>query len=178
MVNLGVPVPNSDAFLRAAYRNLEFEGSLLFVGSQEVRNLSQASWLEQAQKLNAESVFFVQDNPTAIFFKLDKNLDTETAIIEEEIRQLYLKVWNTSRLPIFFITLPTELRVYSAFQKPLQEEEWFEEDRWLERVQDIALIAETFADFSRPSLESGYIFERRQKEFDQDNRVDSTGLTQ
>lgn len=134
-------------------------------------NLSQIGWLKQARQLGAETIFFVDDFPTVLFFKHDTNLDADTTAIEEDIRQLFLRVWNTSRVPLFFVALPGELRVYSAYQKPTRADEWSREDRWLKRIETIAQVIE-LAEFSRPQVESGQLFQQRSSDFKLENRVD------
>ena len=63
--------------------------------------MSQIGWIEQARKLGADAIYFVEDYPTVLFFKLDNVLEADTQEYEEKIRELYLKVWNTGRVPYF-----------------------------------------------------------------------------
>ncbi len=164
-------------FLQTAYKELEFETGM---GCYQITDavsppgdLAQVSWFEQAHRLGAKAIFFVGDYPTVLFFELDVELNADTEAIEEEIRQLHLKVWNTSRVPLFFVALPGELRIYSAYQKPVRyTEEWRSEERWLERVKNITQVAETLQEFSRAEIESGQLFQQRSKDFDRENRVD------
>lgn len=168
---------NPDDFLQEVYKKLEFENT---IGCYKVadsaflpRDLAHKSWLDKARKLGAEAIFFVSDYPTALFFKLDIDLGAETKTTEEKIRQLHLKVWNASRIPLFFVALPGELRVYSAYQKPIHDlEEWSSDERWLNRVETITQVAELLQEFSRSELESGHLFQKRSKDFDRENRVD------
>ena len=171
---LDAAATHSNDFLRAAYRVLDFESGVQFLDQENTSNPTKASWVEQARKLNADAIFFVQDNPTALFFKLDQDITENDQAVEEKVYSLYLKIWNTSRIPLFFIALPTELRVYSAFKTPVKKDEWLgsASDRWLARVQETTMIAEKFDEFSRSKLESGYLFQKRQRDFDQDSRVD------
>jgi len=134
-------------------------------------NLSQIPWLEQARHLGAESIFFVDDYPTVLFFRHDAALHADTGEIEEQIYQLFLRVWNTSRVPLFFVALPGEIRVYNAYQKPLKPDEWLLTDRWLKRIQSLTELAE-LSEFSRAQVESGQLFQQRSGTFDRQNRVD------
>ncbi len=168
---------NSDNFLQKVYKELEFETGIgyyqLTDSASQPDDLAKVSWFEQAQKLGAKTIFFAGDYPTVLFFELDSKLGADTETIEEEIRQLHLNVWNTSRVPLFFVALPSELRVYSAYQKPIPNtEEWSSEDRWLKQVENITQVAETLQEFSRSEIESGRLFQQRHKDFDRENRVD------
>ncbi len=87
--------------------------------------------------------------------------------------ELHLKVWNTSWIPAFFVALPTELRIYSAYQKPVKDlTEWMSERRWLERASDVTKVVEKFNAYARPEFESGRVFQQKGDEFNRDNRVD------
>jgi len=177
---------SSDELLTTVYRALEFEsgtGWFQFADSSRQPNLTQIGWYKQADKLNkadnrfkADAIFFVRDYPTVLFFKLDFHPDTDTELIEEELRQLHLKVWNTSRIPLFFVAFPGELRIYSAYQKPVRNlETWRSEDRWLKQVKIITQVAEAveaLKEFSRPAVESGHLFQNKSKDFERENRVD------
>ena len=161
--------------LEEVYEQLEYksgQGYCSLAGdSENSLNLSQIGWLKQARQLGAETIFFVDDFPTVLFFKHDINLDADTTAIEEDIRQLFLRVWNTSRVPLFFVALPGELRVYSAYQKPTRADEWSREDRWLKRIETIAQVME-LAEFSRSQVETGQLFQQRSSDFKLENRVD------
>jgi len=166
-----------DDFLQEAYKGLEFETGIgyyqLTDSASQPDNLAKVSWFEQAQKLGAKTIFFAGDYPTVLFFELDIEFNADTEAIEEEIRQLHLKVWNTSRVPSFFVALPGELRVYSAYQKPIRDtKEWTSEERWLKQVKDVTQVAEALQEFSRSEIESGRLFQQRHKDFDRENRVD------
>ncbi|MBN2004430.1 MAG: N-6 DNA methylase [Anaerolineae bacterium] len=168
-------------FLNVIHRELGFMAG---VGYYQItpemslpNELTHASWIAQAQKLGAEAIFFVDDYPAVLFFKLDEILGADTTEQEEQIRQLYLKVWNTSWVPLFFIALRGEFRVYSAYQQPQQKEAWQSEERWLKRVQTITQIAELVGEFSRAEVESGRLFKRRADDFNRENRVDQCLLS-
>ncbi len=166
---------NADNLLQEAYEQLEFktsEGWYRITDPTIQLDLAQIGWFEQARQLGAETVFFVQDYPVVLFFKLDLNLGTDTEKIEDEIRKLFVKIWNTGRAALFFVALPDELRVYSAYQKPVQDlQEWRSKRRWLERVKTIAQVAE-LQEFSRPAIESGHLFKQRARDFKREDRVD------
>lgn len=166
---------NSSSYLHEVYEKLEFQvgaGFYLLTKSNIQPSLSHIGWIEQARKLEADAIFFVGDYPAVLFFKLDENIEADTQNYEERIRNLYLQVWNTSRVPLFFVALPFEIRVYSAYQKPLDLNEWQSEDRWLGKVQVITRLAEEWQPFSRSEVESGRLFQTNQKSFRAEDRVD------
>ena len=162
-------------FLEEVYDRLDFRSGHgyypLSTNSSQLPNLSQINWLDQARQLGAETIFFVEDFPTVLFFKHDADLDADTNEIDEQVHQLFLQVWNTSRVPLFFLALPGELRVYSAYQKPTRQDEWLVENRWLKRIETITQVME-LAEFSRPQVESGNLFQQRRSDFKRENRVD------
>lgn len=173
---LSPPLESTEDFLREVATRLGFttgEGWYALDDLGVGVDISKAGWLEQARELNAKAIFFVRDSPTALFFQLDADLGAETADTEEQIRTLHLEVWNTSWIPLFFVALPGELRVYSAHQKPIRDSEtWNTEERWLARVSELSLIAEKLRDFSRANIETGEVFRTRKHDFNRENRVD------
>lgn len=173
-----MPTNNHD-FIKKVYNELEFEagaGCYQLADSALQPDLAQTSWFKQARELNAQAIFFVHDYPTVLFFQLDDDLTADTEAIEDKIRELHLKVWNTSRVPLFFVALPGELRVYSAYQTPVRSrEEWRAEKRWLESVKTTIQVSEAIEalrEFSRPAIESGHLFRKMKNVFDRENRVD------
>ena len=166
---------DSSLYLQEVYEKLEFQvgaGFYSLTNFNSQPDLSQIGWIEQARKLGADAIFFVGDYPAVLFFKLDDTLEADTQEYEERIRTLYLQVWNTSRVPLFFVALPFEIRVYSAYQKPVDASEWQSNDRWLGKVQTISQVAKEWQDFSRAEIESGRLFQTRQKSFRAEDRVD------
>lgn len=171
---VGTHMISANDFLEKVYEQLDYksgEGYYPVANPLNQPNLSQMSWFDQARQLGAETIFFVNDFPTVLFFKYDTQLDADTAQIEEDIHQLFLKVWNTSRVPLFFVALPGELRVYSAYQMPVKHDKWVKDEYWLKRIKTITDIAELMG-FSRPQVESGQLFQENEKAFNRENRVD------
>jgi hypothetical protein len=167
---------DSSLYLQEVYEKLKFQVGAGFYSLTDLDiqlGLSQIGWIEQARKLGADAIYFVGDYPAVLFFKLDNVLEADTQDYEAKIRELYLKVWNTSRVPLFFVALPFEVRVYSAYQKPIQNViEWQAEDRWLGRVKDITRLLTELQTFSRSEVESGRIFQTQGRNFSSEDRVD------
>ena len=117
---------SSDTLLPQLYEQLDFETGIGFYRLPELPpefELNQRSWFEQVRRLGADAIFFVGDFPTVLFFKFDIDLAADSEAIEEQIHKLYIKVWNTGRVAVMFVTLPAELRVYSVYQKPVKDAE-------------------------------------------------------
>ena len=170
---------NSDTLLQQLYTQLDFETGVGFYRLPDAvpsSDLSHKSWFEQARRLGADAIFFVGDFPTVLFFKFDADLAADPEVIETQIHDLYIKVWNTGRIAVIFVALPGELRVYSVYQKPVKDvETWQTEQSWLERVQlavHITELAEQLFEFSRPEIESGHLFHKRKQAFKREHRVD------
>ncbi|MGB6874029.1 MAG: N-6 DNA methylase [Dehalococcoidia bacterium] len=162
-------------FLNAVYRELKFEtGKGYFRLADEIKtpSLLQLNWIDQARLLDADSIFFVGDYPTVLFFNLDVNLSNDSTEIEDKIRELHVKIWNTNLIPLFFVALPGEIRIYSAYQRPARDvDTWLASIRTLERIRQISDLIQIW-DYSRPVIESGLIFDRKRGSFDRRNRVD------
>lgn len=168
---------DSDLYLQEVYEKLEFQigaGFFSLSDSDNRINLGQIGWIDQVRKLEgADAIYFVGDYPAVLFFKLDNLLENNSKEYEEKIHNLFIKVWNISRVPIFFVALPFEIRIYSAYQKPIQDlNEWQAEDRWLGRVKDIAQLLTELKEFSRSEVESGRVFQIKKKNFHSEDRVD------
>jgi type I restriction-modification system DNA methylase subunit len=149
-----------EEFLSAAYDQLEYRAALGFYTPTEHPSavskrdiVEKFGWLKLAADLKADRLFFVNNYPVVLFFKLD-------TIDENKIRELHIKVWNMSRAPFFFVALPGELRLYSAYQEPIRDlDQWTSEQRWLKRVEEITKIAEELKDFSRSEIETERAFQ-------------------
>ncbi len=161
---------SSDEFLNAAYQKLDYKSGLGFRAPSDRPSQTpkddikrKFEWLRLATALGADKIFFVEDYPVVLFFKMD-------IIDEEKIRQLHIKTWNMSRAPFFFVALPGELRVYSAYRKPVQKlDDWTNEDQWLNRVTEITRVAEVLKEFSRSEMESerAFKFVKREERADE-----------
>lgn len=170
---------NSNKLLQQLYKKLDFETGVGFYRLPDApppSELTHKSWFEQARRLGADAVFFVGDFPTVLFFKCDENLAVDSEAIETYIHELYIKVWNTGRVALIFVALSGELRVYSAYQKPVKDlEAWQIKQRWLEQIKittQVTELAEQLLEFSRAEVESGHLFHTRKQAFKREHRVD------
>ncbi|HEV59139.1 MAG TPA: hypothetical protein ENN87_16845, partial [Phycisphaerales bacterium] len=69
-------------------------------------------WPSRRSIPDVDAALFVGKNPLAYFSRLSE-LDPE------KIRQLHKNVWSQSKVPLLFVTLPHEIRVYNAYESPI-----------------------------------------------------------
>ena len=135
--------------LDAAYKHLGYaEGDLLDAvdsPSEELTSedwLNKGEWLSLAKNVDAEKVFFVDNNPVIIFATSGSNKQ------KERFRQ----IWNMARPPLLFLASPGELGVYNLNHGPARDPEDWEETlakRQLKKAQTIKEVSEKLQRFSR-----------------------------
>lgn len=107
-------------------------------------------WLNLANSLDAESVFFVENEPVLVLANLPEG--TEEA-------EFFNRIWCMARPQILFLAREGELAVYKLSAPPVGKDEAARSDvRLLELVQSVADISDKLADFRRESIESGNLF--------------------
>ena len=103
-----------------------------------------------------DQVYFIQDIPLAYFTQLrDYSSD--------ELLTLYRRVWSQSKVPLLYVILPTEIRVYNSYAEPPRTaEELKASDRLLKSLQQLVDIETTRQEirrqlegYERLSLETG-----------------------
>ena len=113
-------------------------------------------WLLLAERVNADRVFFVNDDPVLVFSSLPCGSD------EADVLDCYRRTWSLARPRCLFLAIGGELRVYSlaspppapgSSQKPLKP---------LHVVNRAADVGDRLAQFHRARLESGATFEDSQ----------------
>lgn len=60
-----------------------------------------------------EAIYFTGEHPL-VYFKTLHNFDPES------IKGLHRKIWNQGRVPLMFISTPTEIRIYNCYNEPLK----------------------------------------------------------
>jgi len=158
--------------LQQAYKELDFDSSedLFELDKNKPEKLNKRIWFDLAKDLGAKAIYFVKDHPTILFFKIESNKFNDHEI-EERIQEIFLKVWNACEIPLFFVELPTEIRIYNAFQKPVHPDEWSEKDRWLKKIKNMKELLKLNSTLSRAEVETGRIFNRF-KEINYMSKVD------
>ena len=132
--------------LDAAYKRLGYaEGDLLDAADSPSDFTSEdwinkGEWLALAKDVEAEKVFFVDNNPVIIFATADSNKQ------QERFRQ----IWNMARPPLLFIASPGELAVYNLNHGPAREpKDWEDtlEKRRLGMAEKIAEVSKKLQEF-------------------------------
>jgi len=162
--------------LEAAYKELAYAGSEDFFDSDtntvalsESDCIEKGDWLKLAKEVKAEKVFFINNNPVAVFARHDSD-DITT------LRKLYNNIWCMARPRFVFLAKPGELAVYDLAWKPSQtDKEWLKskKKRALAVAENAEQVASELKKFHREQLESGRLFEDNEIRFgDIRNRAD------
>lgn len=144
--------------LNILYKELDFQSGGLFSASAAPSSFTPADWLEKgewlaaAKRAGAEKLFFVKNNPVAVFCKCG-------AGIGEKVKA-FNKAWCLARPRLLFLASEGEITVYDLAQRPVNESN---SDDWkrlkslamLENLQEVATKLEMF---HRDNIESGQLF--------------------
>ncbi|HYT36905.1 MAG TPA: N-6 DNA methylase [Ktedonobacteraceae bacterium] len=103
-----------------------------------------------------ESAYFVQDVPVAYFSQLS---DADP----DRLWELYRCVWSQSKVPLLYVILPQEIRIYNGYAQPAKSpEELSGSDRLLQNLQQLVSvetarqeIRSKLSDYRRLYLETG-----------------------
>jgi hypothetical protein len=68
-------------------------------------------WSETRDKLHIDAMYFVANMPI-IYFKRFESFDSA------QIAEFHKNVWNQSLVPLIFIILPNDIRVYNGYEAP------------------------------------------------------------
>lgn len=145
--------------LEYAYDELDFsQGDLVSskVSLSEITLeewIEKGDWLELAKQVEAEKVFFVNNNPVIIFAKCDTQED-------EKVRQIFNKIWCMARPSYLFLAKEGELAIYDLTKPPARSiEDWKKNNRPLEVAQNILEVTSKLYQYRREQIESGKLFE-------------------
>jgi hypothetical protein len=145
--------------LDLAYRDLDLLGGSLLSSSSEpsaeTAGVWEAvgDWLMLADRMGAERVFFVGDDPVVLFARLPP------PVAEEQILATYRRAWSIARPSCLFLSTEEELRVYALSSLPARTLDQAEELQPLEIVTRAADVSEVLARYHRERLESGALFD-------------------
>jgi hypothetical protein len=107
-------------------------------------------WLKLANSLQAERIFFVENEPVLVLANLPEG---------EDEAEFFNRIWCMARPQILFLAREGELAVYKLSAPPVGRNETVRSDvRLLELARSAAEISEKLADFRRESIESGNLF--------------------
>lgn len=110
-------------------------------------------WLMLADRLGADRVFFVGDDPVLVFAHLGTRAD------EADITALYRRAWSMARPRCLFVDLGDELRVYRLDAPPPHPTSRDAVITPIEVVSRAANIQDALARFHRDRFESGVALE-------------------
>jgi hypothetical protein len=154
----GLGTGSAQELLETAYQELGYmDGTLLDAadspgGIEPDDWINKGEWLSLARKVNAEKIFFVDQNPVIVFAQCAAN--------EEQLR--FREIWNMARPPLLFLASPGELAVYNLNHGPARDENDWQEtlaSRQLNTAQTIAEVSEKLQQFRREQIETGRLFE-------------------
>jgi len=145
--------------LDVLYKELDYKSGALLTATDEPSScrkrsdwLEKGEWLSAAKRAGAERIFFVENNPVAVFAECGDG-------IAEKVRA-FNKAWCLARPRLFFLASPGEITVYDLAQKPVDEnkpKEW-NKLRTLAVLDDIKKVSSELQEFHRDNIESGRIF--------------------
>ncbi len=117
--------------------------------------LEKGDWLSAAKRAGAEKIFFVENNPIAVFAGC---VDDYT----EKLRT-FNRIWSLARPRLLFLASPGEITVYDLAQKPFDfsgKSKNRNKLKPLATLHDIGKVVQELQDFHRDNIESGKIFEK------------------
>lgn len=172
-----VPAPEqARQLLNAAYQDLEFVRGTLLPTSSEPGHGATADawrdigeWLILGDRLGAERVFFVAEDPVVLFSELSADAS------EKEFVAAYRRAWSLGRARCLFIAREGELRVYALTEPPPRSLDDQHPLTPLEIVTRAADVADQLADYHRDRVESGLLFEDKPY-LEHDGRADQRFL--
>jgi hypothetical protein len=145
--------------LNILYDQLDFKSGGLYTatdkplsGQNGIDWLEKGEWLSAAKRVGAEKIFFVENNPVAVF------AECETAL-EEKINA-FNKAWCLARPRLLFLASPGEITVYDLAQKPIdiKNQRAWNNLSALETLHDLTKVARELQSFHRDNVESGRLF--------------------
>ncbi|MBW2740769.1 MAG: N-6 DNA methylase, partial [Deltaproteobacteria bacterium] len=116
--------------------------------------LEKGEWLTAAKRVGAEKIFFVENNPVAVF--------AECGVALEEKVKAFNQAWCLARPRLLFLASPGEITVYDLAQKPIdinKQKDWKNlNTNSLKTLNDITKVSRELQNFHRDNVESGRLF--------------------
>jgi hypothetical protein len=166
--------------LDATYEGLDLTGGDLAEATDRPSATNASAWVEKgewlalASRVGAEKVFFVENNPVAVFSKLGETNHTQWL-------EVFTRVWCMARPQLLFLAKEGDLSVYNLTRSPSRpsravdeksknDREKNRQERLLDSVQTAAEVQTKLQKYRREQIESGQLFE--DKRFGYDQRAD------
>ena len=156
-----VRVDSAEGLLQAAYRDLDLvSGALRSAGSPSDSDaastfnwLENGEWLSLADKIGAEKVFFVRDNPVVVFASAQGNAS-------DVWQRFFRDAWCMARPMVLFLATPGELAVYDLTKGPSRTGDSTDRsERMIGTARSAVEVQQKLAMFRREQIESGRLFE-------------------
>ena len=153
-----------NALLNKLYHDLDYQRGSLFTASESPDPdmnatdwLEKGEWLAAAKRAGADKLFFVDNNPVAVF--------AQCGISEIEKARAFNNVWCLGRPRLLFLASIGEILVLDLAEKPIYLPNKSNSDnninsklKTLARVTSVGKIAQELQTFHRDCLESGRVF--------------------
>lgn len=110
-------------------------------------------WLMLAQRIRADRLFFVGDDPVIVFSRLDPHAG------DAELARIYRQAWSMARPRCLFVDLGDELRVYSLDAPPTRPDAQGHSIEPIDIVSRAADVQTSLARYHRDLFESGAALE-------------------
>ncbi|MEE4356905.1 MAG: N-6 DNA methylase [Desulfococcaceae bacterium] len=107
-------------------------------------------WLVTANKVKADKVFFVKNDPLIVFSSY------EHALSDDDILDIFRRVWCMARPQRLFLSFPGQLRVYDLQEAPFNAQ-GNPVKPLISTTHDIAEALELLKNYRREQLEAGYL---------------------
>ena len=131
---------------------------------------------EVREKIDIDSIYFSGEY-ASVYFKSITGFDNDNLI---EICKLHKSIWNQHKVPLLYVSTPTEIRIYNCFETPINPEEN------LNRIDKIEIkrysVNDTIEHLSnlvnllnRAAVDSGELWKKEEiiNKFNVKNRVDN-----
>jgi len=131
--------------------HLDYKKSSNFISrdtpENEIPPEREVTWREAKERLGVDAIYFVANAPV-IYFK-------RFAAYDKQIPELHRNVWSQSRVPLLFVILPTDVRIYSGYEEPKHGDG--EPSRLEEKLGSTrtSTLWERLNIFTRAAIESG-----------------------
>ncbi len=134
-------------------------------------------WRETREKFQIDAIYFVANAPV-IYFKRFETFN------REDIADLHRNVWSQSQVPLIFVVMPNDIRIYSGYEVPALisssrglKEPTRLESKFNQKVGELSDgIWERLEIFTRTAIESGSFWRDYSQYFRKETRVDRTLL--
>lgn len=147
--------------LRQLYERLDLKQGLgLYEVSKrddvsETDCLDKSEWLELGEGLGAEALYFLDNNPVAVFVNAESTYEAQA--------EAFNRVWCMARPRLLFLATPGEITVYDLAAKPVdltkETSDTWQAGRLLDVLCQVKEFALEVSRYHRSQLETGKLFE-------------------